>query len=336
MPIATATSKNANNHPPAVKTRQGINTHHTIVRQTTGAAYAASKYIELPVREECTLMEFLLKQMGITKNRAKNLLAGRAVTVDRKLATHYGTPLHVGEVVRVARHRQSTMLLNQYVKIVYEDKDLVVIEKAEGILSMAASPKQYCVKKVLDAYFEKRHFKCTAHVVHRLDRETSGLMLYAKNIETAHLLEDNWHDLVYDRRYVALVCGDMDQEGGTVQSWLKESKSFVTYSSPTDNGGKLAITHFHRLKHNRDFSLVELKLETGRKNQIRVHMADMGFPVAGDRKYGNGRDPLHRMALHAFRLNFTHPVTGEDMRFETAIPLDFQRPFQADGSAPEE
>ncbi len=287
-------------------------------------------------------MDFLLKQMGITKNRAKDLLSGRAVTVNRKLTTHYDTALHVGEVVRVSRHRQSTMLLNQYVKIVYEDKDLVVIEKSEGILSMASSPKQYCVKTVLDAYFEKRHFKCTAHVVHRLDRETSGLMLYAKNIETARILEENWHDLVYDRRYVALVCGDMEDEGGTVRSWLKESKSFVTYSSPTDNGGKLAITHFHRLKHNKDFSLVEMKLETGRKNQIRVQMADLGYPIAGDRKYGqpassgtagstkNVRDPLHRMALHAFRLNFTHPVTGENMQFETPIPQDFQRPFHRD------
>lgn len=281
-------------------------------------------------------MDFLLKQMGITRNRAKDLLSGRAVTVDRKLVTHYSTLLHVGEVVRVSRHRQSTMLINRYVKIVYEDKDLVVIEKAEGILSMASSPKQYCVKTVLDAYFEKRHFKCTAHVVHRLDRETSGLMIYAKNVETARLLEDNWHQLVYDRRYVALVCGDMDREGGTIQSWLKESKSFVTYSSPTDNGGKLAITHYHRLRHNADFSLVELKLETGRKNQIRVHMADLGYPIAGDRKYGNGRDPLHRMALHAFRLNFTHPVTGQDMQFETPIPQEFQWPFQTEGDTSEE
>ena len=281
-------------------------------------------------------MDFLLKQMGITRNRAKDLLSGRAVTVDRKLVTHYSTLLHVGEVVRVSRHRQSTMLINRYVKIVYEDKDLVVIEKAEGILSMASSPKQYCVKTVLDAYFEKRHFKCTAHVVHRLDRETSGLMIYAKNVETARLLEDNWHQLVYDRRYMALVCGDMDREGGTIQSWLKESKSFVTYSSPTDNGGKLAITHYHRLRHNADFSLVELKLETGRKNQIRVHMADLGYPIAGDRKYGNGRDPLHRMALHAFRLNFTHPVTGQDMQFETPIPQEFQWPFQTEGDTSEE
>lgn len=289
----------------------------------SGAAYAASKYIEIPVREESNLMDFLLKQMGTTKNRAKDLLTGRAVSVDRKLATHYDTPLHPGQVVRVSRHRQNTMLLNKYVKIVYEDKDIIVIEKSEGILSMASTPKQYCVKNVLDEYFEKRHFKCTAHVVHRLDRETSGLMIYAKNIETAKILEDNWHDMVYDRRYIAVLCGRVEKEGGTIQSWLRESKSFVTYSSPTDNGGKLAITHYHRLRSTDDFSLVEMKLETGRKNQIRVHMADLGNPVAGDQKYGNGRDPLHRLALHAYRLNFYHPITREQMQFETPIPKEF-------------
>ena len=289
----------------------------------SGAAYAASKYIEIPVREESNLMDFLLKQMGITKNRAKDLLTGRAVSVDRKLATHYDTALLPGQVVRVSRHRQNTMLLNKYVKIVYEDKDIIIIEKSEGILSMASTPKQYCVKNVLDEYFEKRHFKCTAHVVHRLDRETSGLMIYAKNIETAKILEDNWHDMVYDRRYIAVLCGRVEKEGGTIQSWLRESKSFVTYSSPTDNGGKLAITHYHRLRSTDDFSLVEMKLETGRKNQIRVHMADLGNPVAGDQKYGNGRDPLHRLALHAYRLNFYHPITREQMQFETPIPKEF-------------
>lgn len=300
------------------------------MRNITGAAYAASKYIELPVREESTLLDFLLKQMGISRNRAKDLLSGRAVSVDRKLTTRHDTPLRIGEVVRVSRHRQSTMLLNKYVKIVYEDKNIVVIEKSEGILSMASSPKQYCIKKVLDEYFEKRHFKCTAHVVHRLDRETSGLMIYAKDIETAKILEDNWHEMVYDRRYIALLCGSMKQEGGTVQSWLRESKSLVTYSSPTDNGGKFAVTHYHRLKSSDDFSLVEMKLETGRKNQIRVHMADLGYPVAGDQKYGNGRDPIHRLALHAFRLNFIHPITHEEMQFETPIPKEFLKFFNTE------
>lgn len=296
----------------------------------TGAEYSANKYIEIPVREEQILIDFLLKQMGISRNRAKDILAGRAISVNRKLTTRHDTKLQIGEVVRISRHRQKTMLVNKYVKIVYEDKDLVVIEKSEGILSMASSPKQYCIKNVLDEYFEKRHFKCTAHVVHRLDRETSGLMIYAKNIETAKMLEENWQEAVYDRRYVALLCGEMKEEGGTIKSWLKESKSFITYSSPTDNGGKLAITHYHRLRSSKNLSLVEMKLETGRKNQIRVQMADLGHPVAGDLKYGNGYNPIHRLALHAYRLNFIHPKTHENMVFETPIPLEFTKVFNED------
>lgn len=298
------------------------------MKNLTGAAYAASKYIEIPVREQATLMEFLLKQLGASRNRVKDLLTGRAITVDRKLVTQYDTPLQPGQVVRVSRHRQSSMLLNKYVKIIYEDKDIIVIEKNIGILSMAATAKQYCIKTVLDEYFTKRHFKCTAHVVHRLDRDTSGLMIYAKNLEMAKILEDNWKEMVYDRRYIALLCGEMEQEGGTVRSWLKDNKAFVTYSSPTDNGGKEAVTHFHRLNSNKDFSLVEMKLETGRKNQIRVHMADLGYPVAGDIKYGNGRNPIGRLALHAYRLHFIHPRTGDDMQFETPFPRDFTKFFE--------
>ena len=246
----------------------------------TGAEYAASKYNELTVREETTLLEFLIKAMNLSRNRAKDILSGHGVTVDRRNTTRYDEPLHPGQVVRVSKHKQSNQLLNRYVKIVYEDKDLVVIEKSEGILSMPATAKQYSAKQVLDEYFAKRHFKCTAHTVHRLDRETSGLMMYAKSIEIAKILEDNWHDIVFDRRYIAAVSGEMEHEGGTIESWLKDNKAYVTYSSPEDpGGGKYAITHYHTLKTTARYSLVELKLETGRKNQIRVRMQDIGHPL---------------------------------------------------------
>lgn len=171
-----------------------------MARNTTGEQYSAQKYIELPVRESQELMEFLMKQMsGVSRNRVKDLLSGHAVTVDRKLVTQYNYMLKVGEMVRISRHKRSTELISKHIKIIYEDKDIIVIEKQPGILSMASSPNQFCVKSILDDYFHKRHFKCTAHVVHRLDRETSGLMIYAKNIETEQILENNWHDIVYDR-----------------------------------------------------------------------------------------------------------------------------------------
>ncbi len=304
--------------------------------KTSGEEYAAKKYIELPVRYESTLMEFLMKEMhGVSRNRVKDLLRGHAVTIDRKLSTRFDEPLVPGQTVRVSRSKRSTELQNRLVKIVYEDKDIIVIEKAEGILSMASSAGQYCVKTVLDEYFRRRHFRCTAHVVHRLDRETSGLMIYAKNMETEQKLERNWHYLVYDRRYVGVLCGRMEREGGTIHSWLKDNKAYITYSSPTDNGGKEAITHYHTLATTDDLSLVEMRLETGRKNQIRVHMKDIGHPVAGDTKYGNGRNPIGRLALHAYRLYFNHPTTGQPMQFETPIPHSFRK-FFASESLPEE
>ncbi len=300
-----------------------------MARNSSGGAYAASKYIELPVRKDTQLMPFLMEQLsGTSRNRVKDLLSGRAVTVDRKSVTRHDYELKVGMMVRITRHKRSSDLNNKYVKILYEDKDIIVIEKAEGILSMGASPKQYCVKTVLDEYFKKRHFKCTAHVVHRLDRETSGLMIYAKSMEVRKILEEHWHEIVYDRRYVGVLSGQMEQEGGTMHSWLHESRSLIVTSSPVDNGGKEAITHYHRLKTTDRLSLVEMKLETGRKNQIRVHMKDLGYPVVGDRKYGNGTDPIGRLALHAYRLNFYHPITGEVMDFETPFPQKFIRLFE--------
>lgn len=296
------------------------------MKHLSNEEYAASKYIELTVEKETTLLEFLMTALnGISRNKAKDILAGNGVKVNRKATTRFDEPLKPGFVVQVSRHKRSTTLKNQYVRIVYEDKDLVVVEKNEGILSMPSTAKQYSVKKVLDEYFEKRHFKCRAHTVHHLDRETSGLMIYAKSIEVAQMFEADWHNIVYDRRYLAVVDGEVEQEGGTVKSWLKDNKAFITYSSPEDNGGKYAVTHFRVLQKTPRFSLLELKLETGRKNQIRVHMQDIGHPVVGDFKYGKGLGPVGRLCLHAYRLHFFHPRTGERMEFETPCPKEFKK-----------
>jgi 23S rRNA pseudouridine1911/1915/1917 synthase len=274
------------------------------------------------------LLDFLLKEMsGISRNKAKDILQGHGITVDRQLVTRYDFALEPGMVVRVSKHRRKTELESRWLRIVYEDKDIIVIEKQPGILSAASTGGQFCVKTILDEYFHRRHFKCHAHVVHRLDRETSGLMVYAKTIEAALSLENDWKGRVFDRRYIAVVGGEVQQEGGTVESWLKDNKACVTFSSPTDNGGKLAITHFRVLQRSEKYSLVELRLETGRKNQIRVHMADLGHPVCGDDKYGSTQNPIHRLCLHAYRLFLYHPVTGQRMEFETPYPTDFTNLF---------
>ena len=291
---------------------------------TAAESYKRSKFNAFEVTEPIQLMDFIMRAMdGISRTKAKAILAGGGVTVDRQKVTQFDFELKPGMAVDIRKHKKSSELQNKFVKIVYEDKWLVLIEKADGILSMGSNTNQFSVKSVLDQYFKKKHLKCTAHVVHRLDRETSGLMIYAKDRDTEQILEEYWHDIVTDRRYVAVVNGVMEQESGTVESWLKDNKSYITYSSPTDNGGKFAVTHYRTLKSNDQYSLMDLKLETGRKNQIRVHMQDLGHPVVGDAKYGNIASPIHRMALHAYSLDFIHPITHERLEFETPFPRGF-------------
>lgn len=284
--------------------------------------------ISFRVKDATTLLPFIMESLsGISRTRAKSLLAGGGVRINRKVVKQFDHALQPSDVVEISKHKPRADLHSRFVDIVYEDSHVVVVEKKPGILSMAASHHAFSVKTVLDEYFHRSHQKCTAHVVHRLDRDTSGLMVYAKTIQAEQILEHNWHEIVTDRRYVALASGTMEKEEGTVESWLKDNKAFFTYSSPTDNGGKYAVTHFRTLRTNADYSLVELKLETGRKNQIRVHLQDLGHPVCGDVKYGNGDNPIGRLALHAFRLDFYHPLTQEHLHFETPIPRTFLNVF---------
>lgn len=279
------------------------------------------------VKENAPLLEYLINNVSESRSKLKATLQGRGIAVNGKMVTQFDYQLKPGDKITISRHKRQNQFKSRYVKIVYEDRWLVVVEKNIGILSMAAGHSSLNVKSVLDDYFLKSRQKCRAHVVHRLDRDTSGLMVYAKDIDTEQILEHNWHQIVYDRRYVAVVSGEMEQENGTIANWLKDNKAYITYSSPTDNGGKYAVTHFQVLNRTTEHSLVEYKLETGRKNQIRVHSADMGHPVCGDVKYGNGDDPLHRLCLHAYMLCFTHPVTGEPMEFSTPIPTIFRSLF---------
>ena len=298
-------------------------------------------YTHYKVATEQPLLEWLLANVKESRNKIKATLQGRGIKVDGKTVTQFDYLLMPGMKVSVSQSKRNQRgFKSRYVKSVYEDRWLVVIEKNIGILSMAAGHSSLNVKSVLDDYFHKSGQKCRAHVVHRLDRDTSGLMVYAKDMETEQILEHHWHEIVYDRRYVAVLMGEMELDEGTIRNWLKDNKAYVTYSSPVDNGGKLAITHFHVLDRTTEHSLVEFRLETGRKNQIRVHAADMGHPVCGDTKYGqmnddapraylnNVADPLHRLCLHAWLLCFTHPITGERMEFETPVPTPFRSLFK--------
>lgn len=287
-----------------------------------------NQYDQYVVDREAPLLDWMLSVLPGSRTKIKAILQGRGIKVDGKQITQFDFPLKPGMKVSVSKTKKNDTFKSRYVNIVYEDRWLIVVEKKVGILSMAAGHSSLNVKSVLDDYFKRTRQKCNAHVVHRLDRDTSGLMIYAKDMQTEQLLERDWHGTVYDRRYVAVVSGEMEEDEGTIANWLKDNAAYVTYSSPVDNGGKYAVTHFHTLKRTTEHSLVEFRLETGRKNQIRVHTSDMRHPVCGDIKYGNGDDPLHRLCLHAYVLCFYHPVTGKPMEFETPIPAQFRSLFK--------
>lgn len=280
------------------------------------------------VEKEAQLLDWLLSHLsGLSRNKIKDILRGRGIKVNGKTVTKHDFRLSPGMTVSVSRSKEPPQLKSRFVSMVYEDAHIMVIEKQAGILSMAAGHGSLNVKTVLDQYLDSRRERCRAHVVHRLDRDTSGLMVYAKSREVEQLFEASWHDMVYDRRYVAVLSGEVIQDNGTIESYLKDNAAYFTYSSPTPNGGKYAVSHFQVLRRTPHHTLTEFKLETGRKNQIRVHAADMGHPVCGDPKYGNGDDPIGRLCLHAYLLCFFHPITGRRMEFETDIPNTFKSLF---------
>lgn len=290
------------------------------------AARAAAKPTIYKVREAMELMEFLMLKMdGISRTRVKTLLANRVISVDNQIITQYNYQLRSGMEVQMSKAKNNREFKHNMVKLVYEDAYILVIEKKDGLLSVSNDKqKERTAQNILNEYVKRKHKSNRVFVVHRLDRGTSGLMMYAKDEKTQHKLRDNWQEIVTDRRYVAIVAGDMEQDAGTYESWLTDRKTFVT-SSPYDDGeGKYAVTHYKTIKRANGYSMMELDLETGRKNQIRVHMSELGHPVLGDERYRSIENPLGRLALHAFKLAFYHPVTNQIMTFETPYPSGFK------------
>ncbi|MHB8125192.1 MAG: RluA family pseudouridine synthase [Desulfitobacteriaceae bacterium] len=277
------------------------------------------------VTEPTELMMFLLVQLpGQVRNNIKSLLANRQIAVEGEIVTQYNHPLEIGQQVSV--HWDKVRQDNQprRLEILFEDLYLIVVVKEAGLLSIAnAQEKEKTAYSILSEHVKKRDPKNRIFIVHRLDRETSGIMLFAKSEKVKELLQNDWKGAVQERSYIVITEGLVTQPEGTITSWLKESKTFYMYSSPTPNDGQKAVTHYRVLKKNKNYSMLEVKLETGRKNQIRVHMQDIGHSIIGDKKYGSTKNTLRRLGLHARVLAFRHPITGKEMRFEKEIPKEF-------------
>lgn len=282
------------------------------------------------VKEENELMKFLIESMPKkNRNNIKSLLKNKQVLVDGAAISQFNHPLVPGQEIMITESRLSDKDMKG-IKVVYEDEYLIAVEKASGILSIATNKeREKTAYNMVKNYVKSRNPLEKLFIVHRLDRETSGVMIFAKTEEIQQILQTNWQDIVLERAYVAVVEGKVEKNSDTIVSYLKENSAFVTFSSEKEiEGSKKAITHYTVLKRSKGFSLVEAKIETGRKNQIRVHMQSLGHSVVGDKKYGATTNPLGRLGLHARSIIFKHPKTGKVLSFQTGIPVKFSGMFK--------
>jgi 23S rRNA pseudouridine1911/1915/1917 synthase len=265
------------------------------------------------------LLRFLRSSLKKSR-KAKSLLSNKQVLVDGRIVTQFNHPLYPGSQVELKSERIDAKMPT----IVFEDDDIIVIDKAAGMLSIATdTQKENTAYSLLSRYVKTQNQTNKIFIVHRLDRETSGLMMFARSANVSRTLQESWRKNILERTYVAVIEGILPKTAGTIQSYLEETKSLLVHSTKNPEHGLAAVTHYETLKHNSRYSLVKVNLETGRKNQIRVHMQDLGHSVVGDKKYGSAVNPIGRLALHALVLAFIHPSTGKHLRFETEIPRQF-------------
>ncbi|MGF7216308.1 23S rRNA pseudouridine1911/1915/1917 synthase [Spirosoma lacussanchae] len=280
---------------------------------------------QLTVQAPAQLMAFLIDKLPHkNRNNIKSLLSNKQILVDGRVYTQFNHPLQPGQIVTVAGNRAPETTQYRGLTILYEDPHLIVINKQAGLLSMGTSKERdRTAYSMLSDFTKKEDPKNKIFIIHRLDRETSGVMMFARSEKVQKLMQESWNDTTKQRTYVALVEGVPEPPADTITSYLRESKALIVYSSQNPEYGQLAVTNYTVLKAANGYALLHLELETGRKNQIRVHMQDIGHPIAGDSKYGATSDPIGRLGLHAEMLAFEHPITGEAMRFDAPVPKSF-------------
>ena len=260
------------------------------------------------------------------RTTVKDFLKHRQVMVGGQIVTQWNHELNQGDTVKVNTSREFQVFSNPRIHIVYEDNDIIVVDKGYGLLSVGTDTKsEGTAYWILRDYLKRLDPRNKLFIVHRLDQHTSGLMMFAKNEEAKRELQHNWNNMVLERRYVAVVEGLIDPPEGVVDNYLAENAAHEVYVTDSPEKGQRAVTRYKTLRSRGRYSMVELQLSTGRKNQIRVHMKELGHPVVGDRRYGAGSSPIHRLALHAQTLRFVHPVTRRDMNFTSPLPSGFSR-----------
>lgn len=287
------------------------------------------------VHHSCELLEYLLAKLPQSRNTVKSLLSSNKVLVNGTVVRQFNYPLAKDDEVKIAKNpivldnkkkKKDTEINKFNIKpyIIYEDDYFIAINKPNGMLSVQSDKNIESAYKYVEEYLRKKDAKSRPFVLHRIDKETSGVLVFAKDIKVHSMLKGHWNQDVSKREYIAIINGNLDEDSGTIKNYLKENQNNMVYVA---NSGKLAITHYKTLKKNKDYSLLEVNIDSGRKNQIRVAMANLNHSIIGDDKYGDGYSPINRLGLHASVLSFINPINNELLEIKAKVPKEFNDLF---------
>lgn len=294
--------------------------------------YTADNIKSYTVTAETTLLPFLMESLsGLSRTEIKSMLKYKHVAIKGSAVTQFDTPLMPGDIVEVNFGRSFFKFNNPQVKILYEDKWMVVIEKSSGLLSVANDrSRENNAFNIVRDYVRHEDPNADLYVCHRLDQYTSGILLFSKNQDMMLEMRSNWDYYVKERRYICVTENIPAKSEDTIESMLAQNDRMQVFSTTDTDRGQLAVTHYKVLRTRGRYALVDVEIFTGKKNQIRVHMSEMGCPIAGDMKYGAETNPARRLMLHNYRLSFIHPVSGELMRFSLPTPPVFRKLTSSD------
>ena len=283
---------------------------------------------EYKVKNESILIDFLMKEIGFSRNNAKKILSHHLVSVDGAPVSQFDFSLFKCDTVIIAK-RPIKKKENNSLKIIYEDDEIIVINKPYGVLSVA-SDKEKCVTayRMVTDYVQQKDKHNRVFVVHRIDKETSGVLMFAKNNKLREELTNNWNELVQKRGYYAVCEGVFKEKSMHIENYLKQNSLNLVYITKNSKGAQKAITDYKVIKENDKYSLVDVDIKTGRKNQIRVTLGSLGHYILGDDKYGEPANPINRLCLHAYELKLIHPLTKKTLTFKAPIPKEFLNFFK--------
>lgn len=284
------------------------------------------------------LLSFLISKLNTSRNNCKNLLTNKQILVNGSVVSQYNLVLAHDDEVKIAKRPVRSAEVKKApkknarprIEIIYEDNDFIAINKPHGLLSVEADKEHENAYEYVLQYLQMKDKRLRPFILHRIDKETSGVLVFAKNEIIYTKMKMNWNDLVQSRGYYAVVEGRLEKKSDRITIKLKENKNNIVYKT-NDPDGKVRITEYQVLKEDNDFSLVKCNILTGRKNQIRVTFKDMGHPICGDDKYLANKNPIKRLALHAYLLEFYHPDTKKLISIETKMPNSFSSVFSSRG-----